>query len=183
MKRRAGRPESGYTLIELIISLTLLATITGALVAAFLTTNNANANVSERIHESNDAQIIAGFWTADAQAAGGVDPALGATDTDLGVSKTDDGWLRRSAAAARHPLQMEGVGRAANSTTTATPTPHGSRTTCTDSSTAELERRTCANGTSTACRHVGQPRRLGADGHVRRERELPGAACRPSASP
>ena len=42
--------------------------------ATFLTTNNANANISERIHESNDAQVTAGFWTADAQAAGGVNP-------------------------------------------------------------------------------------------------------------
>jgi prepilin-type N-terminal cleavage/methylation domain-containing protein len=90
MKRRLARADSGYTLIELIISMTLLALITGALVAAFITTNDANANTSERIHESNDAQLTAGFWTADAQAAGGVDPTLGARDTALGVLASDD---------------------------------------------------------------------------------------------
>jgi Tfp pilus assembly protein PilW len=90
MKRTGHRrSESGYTLIELIIAITLLAAVTGAMVAAFITTNNANANTSERIHESNDAQLTAGFWAADAQAAGGTDPSLGTTDTTLGVSKSD----------------------------------------------------------------------------------------------
>lgn len=88
---RIHRSEAGVTLIELIVSLTILATITGATTATFLTANNANANVSERLHESNDAQITSGFWTADAQAAGGVEPALGATDATLGVFTAGDG--------------------------------------------------------------------------------------------
>ncbi|MGZ6886623.1 MAG: prepilin-type N-terminal cleavage/methylation domain-containing protein [Acidimicrobiia bacterium] len=91
MRARPRRGEAGYTLVELIVALTILATITGAITATFLTANNANANVSERIHESNDAQLTAGFWTADAEAAGGVDPTNGTTNPLLGVSKTDDG--------------------------------------------------------------------------------------------
>ncbi len=149
MSRRAPRRETGYTLIELIISITLLATITGAIVAAFITTNNANANTAERIHESNDAQLTAGFWTADAQAAGGIDPSLGGTDTTLGVlGAADDGgcslgggtkvigfkwreWASRDATS----LADMYTTRVANYVYRP--------------SALELERRTCANGAST----------------------------------
>ena len=64
--RRRPRLETGYTLIELIVTLTILAAISGAITGAFLTANNANANVSDRLHQSNDAQLTASFWTADA---------------------------------------------------------------------------------------------------------------------
>ena len=98
MKRHTPNPlrrhecdSGGFTLIELIISITLLSLITGAITASFITAFNANANSAERVHESNDAQIIAAFWTRDAQAAGGSDPRSGTPDASLGVSTTDSG--------------------------------------------------------------------------------------------
>lgn len=90
MNRRHRFGAEGYTLIELIISITILAAITGAITAVFITTFNGNANASQRIHESNDAQLIAGFWTRDAQAAGGTNPFTGAVDGSLGVLPTND---------------------------------------------------------------------------------------------
>jgi type II secretory pathway component PulJ len=146
--RRRARTESGYTLVELIIALTLLATVTGSLVAAFITTNNANANTSERIHESTDAQIIAGFWTADAQAAGGVDPALGTTDPGLGVSKTDDGGCGLGGGLLVSRFKWREWQSRDSATTLDTYTTRVANYVY-RASTNVLERRTCANGTST----------------------------------
>ena len=152
MSRQIRRTETGFTLIELIISITLLATITGALVATFITTNNANANTAERIHESNDAQITSGFWTADAQAAGGVDPIRGATDSTLGVFTSGDGGC---ALGSGGPTFV--VGFKWREWATRQDTSDGFVDSYTTrvanyvyrSSTRELERRTCANSAST----------------------------------
>jgi|GEM_PF-2371111 prepilin-type N-terminal cleavage/methylation domain len=151
MNRRAPRTQTGFTLIELIISITLLAVITGAMTAAFITTNNANANTAERIHESNDAQLTAGFWTADAQAAGGIDPSLGETDTTLGVlASTDDGGCSLGGGA-------KVVGFKWREWSARQDTANGTVDSFTTrvanyvyrSSTHELERRTCADTVST----------------------------------
>lgn len=145
MNHRVHRSEAGFTLIELIVSLTILATITGAITATFLTANNANANVSERLHESNDAQITSGFWTADAQAAGGVNPALGATDATLGVSASDDGSCGLAGGAPVFSFKWKEWASRVTS-----PTVLDSYTTRVANyvfraGTAELERRTCSD--------------------------------------
>ncbi len=88
--RNTTRSERGLTLIELLISVTLLGLITSALTASFITAMRAGDNNSQRIKENNDAQIIAGFLTRDAQAAGGSNPLTGTIDSTLGVSLTDD---------------------------------------------------------------------------------------------
>ena len=151
MTRHNPRAQAGYTLIELIISITLLATITGALVAAFITTNNANANTAERIHESNDAQLTAGFWTADAQAAGGINPSIGETDSTLGVlGLTDDGGCALGGG-------TEVIGFKWREWASRQDTANGPVDSYTTrvanyvyrSSTHELERRTCADTVST----------------------------------
>ena len=154
MSRQIRHAETGFTLIELIISLTLLATITGALVATFITTNNANANTSERIHESNDAQLTAGFWTADAQASGGIDPVRGGTDTTLGVLASTDNGGCAVGSGANEIIAFKWKEWANRTTTSA-----GEVDTYTTrvaiygyrASTQELERRTCANGVADAC--------------------------------
>src|SRR4051812_47528493 len=140
---RLHRAQQGYTLIELIVVVTILAAITGGITSAFLTAYNANVTSDERVHESNDAQVLAGYWTADAQAAGGVNPVVGATDASLGVSTGSDNgctgpgggalvfsfkWNDRSASSV--------VARVANYFYTP--------------SNGALERRTCADGASTS---------------------------------
>ena len=151
MTRNRAKSESGFTLIELIISITLLSVITGALVATFITTNNANANTSERIHESNDAQLTAGFWTADAQAAGGIDPSLGTTDSTLGVlAPADDGGCSLGSGAKVIGFKWR---EWSNRQDTAAGPVDSFTTRVANyvywSSTRELERRTCANSAST----------------------------------
>jgi prepilin-type N-terminal cleavage/methylation domain-containing protein len=90
--RRIGpvdRAQQGFTLIEVLIAVTLLGLITGALTGCFLTAINGTQAGAERVRESNDAQITAAFLTRDAQAAGGTNPVTGSLDTTLGVSLTD----------------------------------------------------------------------------------------------
>jgi type II secretory pathway pseudopilin PulG len=114
--RAVRRPsdEGGYTLIELLIAVVLLAMITGALGTSFVTAINASQTNTQRVRESADAQLVAAFLVRDAQAAGGSDPVTGTTDPTLGVSLTDAAsctgtgdlvarfkWVDRSSSGAR----------------------------------------------------------------------------------
>jgi prepilin-type N-terminal cleavage/methylation domain-containing protein len=145
---RAARSEDGYTLIELIISIIILATITGALSATFLTANNANANISERIHESNDAQLTAGFWSADAMAAGGVNPVTGTTDSGLGVFTATDATCGLGGGTLVIGFKWKEWASRDSATTADTFTTRIAQYVY-RAGTAELERRTCADGTPT----------------------------------
>ncbi len=84
------RSEQGVTFVELIISVTIMSMVTGGLASAFITSLNGQGPTQQRVRESNDAQLIAGFLVRDAQAAGGSDPATGKPDPDLGVSLGED---------------------------------------------------------------------------------------------
>ena len=81
--------EAGMTLVEVIISVVILTMITGVLSTAFVSALRASSVASGRVHESNDAQIIAAFFTRNAQALGGSNPSTGSANTALGVSTTD----------------------------------------------------------------------------------------------
>jgi hypothetical protein len=78
------------TLIEVMISVVILALITGALSSVFVTAFNGSRTNTQRVKESSVAQTIAAFLVRDAQAAGGVDPSTATLDPSLGVSLTDD---------------------------------------------------------------------------------------------
>ncbi|MEZ5250564.1 MAG: hypothetical protein R2713_15540 [Ilumatobacteraceae bacterium] len=73
----------------------VLSSIVGAvLVATLMTSLNAADNTTSTVASSVDTQLIATFLTADAQAAGGIDPDTATLDLDLGVSTVGDaaGW-------------------------------------------------------------------------------------------
>lgn len=89
LSKRAAR-DAGFTLVEVIISVSLLGLITGAATASMLTATSAARSTSQNSHESTDAQLISAFLVRDAQAAGGSKPSTGTVDPALGVSKTDD---------------------------------------------------------------------------------------------
>jgi hypothetical protein len=77
-------------MVEVLISVVILGLITGGLSAAFVTSLDVARPTSQRLRESNDAQVIAAFLIRDAQAAGGTDPFTGTyDDSTLGVSTTD----------------------------------------------------------------------------------------------
>ena len=88
--RAAGdHTEAGFTLVEVLISVTLLAMIMGALTAAFITSIKLASDTTQHTKESNDAQLIAAFLVRDAQAAGATNAITGVPDASYGISLTD----------------------------------------------------------------------------------------------
>jgi type II secretory pathway pseudopilin PulG len=78
--------QDGFTLLEMVIAVILLILITAAIGAALTSSLNATSATKTRVDETNDAQFIAGFFTRDAQAAGGIDPSTGSANPNLGVT-------------------------------------------------------------------------------------------------
>src|SRR5678815_750728 len=75
--------EHGVTLVEMLITIVILSMIIGAVAASFVTAFRSTGPTSERIRQSNDAQLIAGFLVRDAQSAGGTNPATGTIDNTI----------------------------------------------------------------------------------------------------
>ena len=82
--------EGGFTLIEVVISVVLLALIMGALTVAFLTSIKLASDTTQHTKESNDAQLIAAFFVRDAEAAGATNPITGSPDPKYGITLNDD---------------------------------------------------------------------------------------------
>lgn len=101
------RDEAGLTLVEVVISIVILSLIAGALTSAFVTAIRNTPTTSQRLLQSNDAQVIAGFLVRDAQAAGGSNPTTGSSDGTLGVSTTDDADCTNTTAGATLELSFK----------------------------------------------------------------------------
>ena len=84
--RSRSSADGGFTLVEIVISVSLLGLITGAATTSMITATNGARITSQRAHESTDAQLISAFLVRDAQAAGGSNPATGTIDSSLGVA-------------------------------------------------------------------------------------------------
>jgi hypothetical protein len=83
---RTNAKEAGYTAVELMVAIVLLALITAAMSAVYTNYAAGSNGDNDRVGKSNDAQYIAAFLVRDAQAAGGTDPTLLTVDPTLGVS-------------------------------------------------------------------------------------------------
>ena len=83
---RRNCSEDGLTFVEVIISVVILTMITGALSTAFVSALRTSKVSAARVNESNDSQIVAAYFTRDAQALGGSNPSTGALNAALGVS-------------------------------------------------------------------------------------------------
>ena len=85
--RAQVRPDSdrGFTLIELIIALTLSLLIGGVVVAALITSLNVSRSTSDQIRDSADAGLITSFLTRDAQSAGAIVPTTAIRDATVGI--------------------------------------------------------------------------------------------------
>ena len=140
---RRSHDEDGITLVELLITVVLMSMIMGAIAASFVTAFNTTRPNSERVRQSNDAQLIAGFLVRDAQSAGGTDPSTGtAYDTtapdSIGVSTSD-------AAGCSRTTRRSYSDSAGSTTFLMRPRSPGSRTT-----TSTRRTRSCARPASTA---------------------------------
>ena len=104
MLSRPQRPEDGFTLVELLLSVALLGIITGALTSAMLVMLGTKQRSEEMLAVSRDRQFVANYFTDDAAGARamavGSQPVCGATvhavvvfsgkDTDPGTTSQAD---------------------------------------------------------------------------------------------
>lgn len=65
----SGRPELGFTLMELLISITLLGIVMASLAGVMIATLGTNRNTETAISESNDLQLASSFFADDAAGA------------------------------------------------------------------------------------------------------------------
>ena len=82
--------DGGFTLIEVLISVVLLAMIMGALTTALLTSINLSSSTTQHTRDSNDAQLIAGYLVRDAQSAGATNSITGSVDAKYGITLASD---------------------------------------------------------------------------------------------
>jgi prepilin-type N-terminal cleavage/methylation domain-containing protein len=89
VRARIRGDQAGFSLVEILIAIVLMGAIAGVVVTALSTSLNASATTTQKVKESNDAQLAAAFLVRDAQAAGGTDPLTAQTDSSVGVSTSD----------------------------------------------------------------------------------------------
>jgi len=66
---RTRESDAGFTLMELLISITILGILMAAVSAAMMVGLGSNKSTGARIDESRDEQFIAAYFSADAQGA------------------------------------------------------------------------------------------------------------------
>jgi prepilin-type N-terminal cleavage/methylation domain-containing protein len=64
---RARRGEQGFTLVELVVTISIMGVVAVALGAAFVVSAHDSIGVSDRFAESHDAQVASGFLATDIQ--------------------------------------------------------------------------------------------------------------------
>jgi len=82
--RRRTNPEfdadqKGFTLVELLIVVTILPLVVGALSYGLLTTLKLQSNVSNRLADTSDAQVVSADFSSDVQAAESITDQQGTT--------------------------------------------------------------------------------------------------------
>jgi len=67
--RRGIRPDRGFTLVELLIVVTILPMIVGAITAGLLSVFSLQSSVANRLADSGDAQVVSANFVKDVQSA------------------------------------------------------------------------------------------------------------------
>jgi prepilin-type N-terminal cleavage/methylation domain-containing protein len=67
--RALARTERGFTLIELLIVVTILPLIIGAIAMALVSVFSTQTSVSNRLSDSDDAQVVSSYFIKDVQSA------------------------------------------------------------------------------------------------------------------
>jgi len=100
------RTEAAFTLIELVVAVSLLTVVMGALAGVYIILLRLAPAPGSAYSESHDAQVASTFWPTDVQSAEDVsttdtscsDPALGATAPLVRFAWTTPGGLTKLAA-------------------------------------------------------------------------------------
>jgi len=69
---RARRGEAGFTLAEVLISITILGVVAAAIAFAFVATAKDTVGIADRFRESHDAQIASAYLATDVQSSGSI---------------------------------------------------------------------------------------------------------------
>jgi prepilin-type N-terminal cleavage/methylation domain-containing protein len=79
VNERAG--EAGFTLIEMVLAMTILGLVIGAISAAMFLGLGTERDVQTRLSESNSANLLASYFGPDVQQSGPVAVAPAANDS------------------------------------------------------------------------------------------------------
>jgi prepilin-type N-terminal cleavage/methylation domain-containing protein len=70
LRRRKNHRDDGFTLVELLITLTILPLVIGALSLGLIAVFSLNGQTSSRLTDTADAQVVASTYQKDVQSAG-----------------------------------------------------------------------------------------------------------------
>ena len=83
--------DRGFTLIELIIAMTLSLLVGGVVVAALITSLNVSSSATDQVGDSTDGGLITSFLNRDAESSGATVPTTAVRDSTVGISLSDWG--------------------------------------------------------------------------------------------
>ena len=69
-RRRVGRDEAGFTLVELLVVVAIMPLIVGAISVALLSVISQQNTVSSKVSDSGDATVVSSNFVQDVQSAG-----------------------------------------------------------------------------------------------------------------
>src|ERR1700679_3879170 len=69
-RRRKNHRDDGFTLVELLITLTILPLVIGALSFGIIAVLSLNSQTTNRFSDTSDAQVVQSTYQKDVQAAG-----------------------------------------------------------------------------------------------------------------
>jgi prepilin-type N-terminal cleavage/methylation domain-containing protein len=77
MTRAAPRDERGFTLVELLVAITILGIIMGAIGAMIATAFRTSTTVSAQLNGSRGPKVVSRYWVPDVEEADRVEPGAG----------------------------------------------------------------------------------------------------------
>ena len=66
-RRRVGRDEAGFTLVELLVVVAIMPLIVGAISVALLSVISQQNTVSSKVSDSGDATVVSSNFVQDVQ--------------------------------------------------------------------------------------------------------------------
>ncbi len=84
-RRRARRSEAGFTLVELLVVITIMPLIVGAISVALIAVFRNETTVSNSLTGSGDEQVVSANFVADVQGSQWITTI--STDTSVGLGR------------------------------------------------------------------------------------------------